>query len=486
MKILLINPPVFNDIGRVLTVTPPLGLMYLAAYLEKNGYTSVRVVDADVAKLSWRDLEDLLVKERPGVVGITASSFILPAMLKVAEITRRVLPDSVIVTGGYGPTKEPEKVLRTINQAINFVVLGEGEITFLELIRRLDNKVGNFNDIKGLAYLNKNKDLAITSPREYIKNLDSVPWPAYHLLFPDFSKYHGMTFLKKERSPSVTMFASRGCPHRCAFCSLGSKMYRQRSPKDVVAEMEFYRNKFGVRAVQLYDDEFVGMSYQQNKWIEEICGEIMKRGLQEHLIIVVQGRCSEYVELETLKRMRQAGIAWIWWGVESGSQKILDSIKKDIKLENVVRNFSLAKKADIKNLMFVMVGFPGETPADINLTAKIIKKVKPDIIRIHILSPYPGSELRKYLEENNLLETADYYKYDSQFTVIHHTNEMSAEEIKKYYDMLVFRFIGGYWHFAKILVRSLATKEGWKKLSGRIKKATSHFWGWINISKDFS
>jgi len=486
MKILLINPPVFNDLGHVLTHTPPLGLMYLAGYLEKNGYSDIRVIDADVARLSWQDLENLLIEEKPEVVGITASSFILPALFKVAEITRRVLPDSIIVTGGYGPTKEPEKILRTVNQAINFIVLGEGEITFLELIKCLDNKVGNLNDIRGLAYLDKNNSLVVTPPREYIKDLDSVPWPAYHLLFPDFSRYHGMTFLKKERSPSVTMFASRGCPHRCAFCSLGSKMYRQRSPKDVVAEMEFYRNKFSVQAVQLYDDEFVGMSYQQNVWIEEICAEIIKKGLQKHLVIVVQGRCSEYVELETLKKMRQAGITWIWWGVESGSQKILDSIKKDIKVENVLRDFDLAKKADIKRLMFIMVGFPGETPADINLTAKIIKKVKPDVVRIHILSPYPGSELRKYLEENNLLETTDYYKYDSQTTVIHHTNEMSAEEIKKYYDMLVFRFIHGYWYFAKLLIKSLATREGWQKLFGRIKRATSHFLAWVNISRDFS
>ena len=133
-----------------------------------------------------------------------------------------------------------------------------------------------------------------------------------------------------------------------------------------------------------------------------------------------------------------------------------------------------------------MVGFPGEIPADINLTAKIIKKAKPDVIRLHILSPYPGSELRKYFEDNNLLETSDYYKFDSQTNVIHHTNEMTAKEIRKYYDMLVFRFIHGYWHLTKVLIRSLATRDGWQKLFGRIKRATSHLLSWANISRDFS
>ncbi len=176
--------------------------------------------------------------------------------------------------------------------------------------------------------------------------------------------------------------------------------------------------------------------------------------------------------------MRAAGIAWVAWGVESGSQKILDSIKKDIKVENVIKDFALTKKAGIKSLAFMMLGFPGETPADINLTARLVKKIKPEITRFHIVTPYPGSELRKYLDECNLLETTDDYKFDTRINVIHHTKEMTAEEIKKYYKLLVFRFENSRWYYVKFLAKSLISVDGWKKLLKRSGIIRDYLLGW--------
>jgi len=484
MKILLINPPLLDDTGSIRASTPSIGLLYLASYLEKNGYSNIRVVDADAAHLSWHDLQKLLIKDNPNIIGITGSSFVLPALTKTAKISKENLPNCVVVTGGFGPTKEPEKVLRKTTKDIDFIVMGEGEITFLELVRQIDHKASDFSNINGLAYLDKNNDLIITKPRAYIKDLDSIPWPAYHLLEPDFSEFAGMhaQHSQKEMKPPIaTMFASRGCPHRCTFCSLGSKMYRQRSPKDIVAEIEFYKKKFGVNSVQIYDDEFMGLSNQQNRWIEEICEEIIKKGLHKSLAFLVQARCSKFIESKTLKKMKEANFVWIWWGVESGSQKILDFIKKDIKVEDVVRAFELTKQAGMKSLMFIMIGFPKETPADIKLTVDLIKKLKPNEISIHIVSPYPGSELREYFEEHNLLETDDYYKFDSLTNVIHHTEEMTSKEIKKYYQMLVFRFRNGYWYFIKFWIKSLFSIDGWKKIPKRIIMIINYILGWKKI-----
>ncbi len=486
MKILFINPPVFNDIGRVLADTPPLGLLYLAAYCEQNGYPETKIIDADAAKLTWSQLEEVFIKEKPDIVGITGPSLVIPALIKTAELARKNLPGGKIITGGFGSTKEPEKVLKLGNFAVDFIVMGEGEITFLELLKKIESGANDFSEISGISYLDNNKNLVTTSQRDYIKDLDSIPWPAYHLLYPEFSRYGGMHAKYKEMgSPNAVMVASRGCPHRCLFCSLGSRMYRYRDPKKVVDEMESYLDRFQVKSIQLYDDEFIGLSPKQNEWIEELCNEIISRGLNKKLSFLVQGRCSQFVELETLKKMREANIVWVWWGVESGSQKVLDLIKKDIKVENVIKDFYLAKMAGIKSLMFIMIGFPGETPADIKLTAKLIKKVKPDEVRIHIVTPYPGSEMRKYLEENNLLETTEYYKFDTRNNVIHHTKEMTAEEIKKYYRMLIFRFENGYWYFIKFFAKSLLTIDGWKKLIKRIRMFFEYIFNWskINISK---
>ncbi|MBU1102523.1 B12-binding domain-containing radical SAM protein [Patescibacteria group bacterium] len=469
MKIILINPPVFNDIGRILAGTPPLGLLYIGAFLEKNGFNDVKVIDADAAQISWDSLGDLFKKEKPDIVGISGASFVFPAIIKTAKIAKQNLPGCIVIAGGFGPSKEPEKTLKSGKGEIDYVVLGEGELTFLELVKNIEKKERGFSEIDGIAFL-RNGEAFLTKPREYLKDLDSLPWPAFHLLQPEFLAYCGPNVDCKDMlPPTAVIVASRGCPHRCTFCSLGSKMYRQRKPENIIDEIEFYVRKFGVRSIQLYDDEFIGLSPKQNEWIEEICNEIIGRGLNKKLSFLVQGRCSQFVELKTLKKMKEANFVWIWWGAESGSQKILDSIKKDIKVENIIKDVRLAKQAGIKSLLYLMVGFPGETPADIKLTIDLIKTAKPEQVRIHIISPFPGSELRKYFEEHNLLETEDYYNFDARNNVIHHTEEMSAEEIKKYYRYLVLRFENSYLYSIKHALRLLGSPGNWGRLLKNLK-----------------
>ncbi|TSD01039.1 MAG: anaerobic magnesium-protoporphyrin IX monomethyl ester cyclase elongator protein, partial [Parcubacteria group bacterium Athens0714_26] len=413
MKILLINPPVFNDKGYCVSYSPPLGLLYLAAFLEKNGYPNIEVLDADLAGLTWEKLKNLFINEKPDIIGVGGTVMLMPALMRTIEVARQILPNSFIVAGGWGPSKEPEKVLRAYNKAVDCVVIGEGEMTLLELVRRIENKKRDFNDIDGLAFLDQDDKVAFTKSREVIMDLNTLPWPAWHLLKPDFSKYRGMHGQFEGMSrPVVTMFSARGCPHRCTFCSLGSKIWRYRNTKDVVDEMDFYRTKFGARSIQIYDDEFIGMSPMQNERVKGFCDEIIRRGLHKKLAFLVQGRCSQFINLDVLKKMREANFIWILWGVESGSQKVLDFIKKDIKIENVYRAFDLTKQVGIKSLMFIMVGFPKETPEDVKLTANLIEKIKPDQVRIHITTPHPGSELRKYMEEHNLIDVYDYYKAD--------------------------------------------------------------------------
>lgn len=488
-KILLLVPPVFNDIGRHKSDSPPLSLLYLAGYLEKYGYPHVKIIDADVEKIAWQNLGMAIKKENPDIVGIGGASLVLPALIKTAKIAREVSPGSLIVAGGFGPSSEPERVLRAENRAVDLVAIGEGEQTLLEIAKKTDSGSRDFADVAGLTFLDGEGRIVFTKPRSYIMDLDSIPWPAFHLLSSDFSKYPGAPMDDKKfyqmKKPRATILASRGCPHRCTFCSLGSKLWRKRSPKDIVDEIEHYKKKFGVKSIQIYDDEFVGMTPKQNEWVREICGEILERNL--NLPWLVQGRCSPFVDSETLRKMKEAGCCWIWFGVESGSQKLLDEvIQKDIKLEDVYRVFALARETGIKTLMFIIVGFPKETPQDIKMSVDLMAKVKPDVAAIHILTPYPGSKIRKYLEEHNLLDNKldnpeDYYKYDTELCVNHHTNEMTAEEINKYYRLLYFRFCNSYWYFAKFVIKSLAGPQGWAKLSKRAGMAVKYFSGWLKI-----
>jgi len=485
MKILLLTVPAFNDIGHVTSGAPPLSLLYLASYLRKSGYEDIKVVDTDASEIKWRELKELLKKENPDIIGVTGVSLIFPTIIKTVKLIKEQLPNKKIIVGGFAATTESEKILREAGGVIDFVVKGEGELTLLELVQKIEKGDEDFSNVKGIAFLDKNKEFVTTENREYIKNLDEIPWPAYDLLTKDPASYKGMPHDSKGMTrPVAVMMTTRGCPHRCAFCSLGSKMYRERSVKDVVDEMEFYKDEFGANSIQLYDDEFVGMSPKQNERIEALCNEIIKRGLHKKLAFLVQGRCSQFVELKTLKKMREANIIWIWWGVESGSQKILDFIHKDITIENIKRTFELTKKAGIMRLMYIMVGFPKETKADINLTAKLIKETKPDQTRIHIVSPYPGSELRKYLEDHNLLENSDYYSFDTRRTVNHHTDEMTSDEIKRYSRMLIFRFENGYLYMFKFLIKSLFTIDGWKNLLRRVKRALGYALLWKKLQKE--
>lgn len=488
MKILLINPSIYNDLGKSRSGSPPLSLLYLAAYLEKNGYPDTKVIDTDALKLRSQEIGDLFLREKPDIVGVGGVALTLPAIIKTAQIAKQRLPNCLVIVGGYGPTNEPEKVLRT--GVVDFVVMGEGEETLLELVRTLENQCKSFGDIRGIALINQAGEFILTEKRGYIKDLDSLPLPAFHLLTPEFSKYPGQPINQKKMSeikkPIVTILTSRGCPHRCIFCSLGSKVYRQRSTQKVVDEVELYKNKFGVKTVAFYDDEFVGMSPQQNERVKEICEEIIKRNLG--LKFITEGRCSQFIELETLKKMKEAGFAWVWWGVESGSQRLLNEvIHKDITIENVYRTFALTKEAGLKSLMFIMIGFPGETLADIKLTFNLIEKIKPNLVGIKIATPYPGTELRRYLQAHDLLENkldklSDYYKLETDKYPNHHTEEMTAEEIKKYYRLLILRFgPNPFWYYVKFMLKSLTTADGRKKLFKRSKIAAGNLLSWLKI-----
>lgn len=478
MKIIFLNPPMCNFTGHSLANSPALGIMYLATVLDQAGYET-KVIDAEALGMSWEQLSNRLKTEIPDAVGLTSTTLGMPALYKTADVCRRALPNTKILAGGFGPTLESKKTLKEC-PAIDIIGIGECEETIIELINGLENNE-NLSQVKGIAFRGINKEFFQTPSRPPIEYLDSIPFPNYDLLEPKFSAYHGVHGHHQGINlPNAVMMGSRGCPHRCIFCCNANKKPRFRSPKKIVDEIEFYKKKLNVKSIQLYDNEFIGMSSMQNKWIKEICQEIIDRNLND-LGYLCQGRCSKFIDIETLKLMRKANFRWIWWGVESGSQKILDRIKKDLKIEDVYSSFKLAKKAGIYSLMFIMVGFPDETEQDVKKSATLIKKIKPEEIRIHITTPLPGSELWEELYQNGQIDEFDFLKYDTRLAVVHHTNTMSSEDIKKAYRMLLFRFENGYWYFIKFFVKSLLTIDGWKQLRKRIKMVIRYIIDWLKL-----
>jgi anaerobic magnesium-protoporphyrin IX monomethyl ester cyclase len=427
MKILLINPYSGNDNPLL-----PLGLAYIAAFLEKNNF-KVDVLDADALKMPEEEMEKYLLSlpEEPAIVGVTMMTAGFYAGKKTIETVKRVLPKSIIITGGNHVSALPEETLKEISE-LDFAVKGEGEITMLELVKALENK-GDFKNIKGIYY-RENGQIIATSPRELITDLDSLPLPAREKFPLDKYKTHPPYGLK---NPYMHMITSRGCPYGCAYCSKSvfGRILRMRSAINVVDEIEELIEKYGIKEIKFYDDDFT----LDMKRAEAICDEILKRK------ITIPWSCATRVDLVSeplLKKMKQAGCWLIAYGVESGCQDLIDLIGKGIKLEQVINAFSWTARARIKTLAYFMVGLPGETVESIKKTIEFAKKIKPDFVSWSLTTIFPATPLKEIVRErvksngrivHYTSNPKDMYRlnWDQEPLFIYEEN-ISIPELKKY------------------------------------------------------
>jgi len=385
MKILFINPPSSNLILTNLPeaiaqedTMPPLGLMYLAAYLEKHTSHQVKILDCLIEKIDYHQLKKRIEQEKPDLVGITALTFTLIDVLKTAKITKQIDQNIKIVLGGPHVNIYPQETLNF--PEVDFLVLGEGEEPIKDLLDNL-NQTENLYKLKGIAFKDGDK-IVNPGPRELIQDLDSLPFPARHLV-PN-QKYSSVL---SENNPVTTMFSSRGCPFQCLFCNRAhlGKVFRARSAKSIVDEMEECK-KMSIGEIFIYDDTFT----VDRQRVLDICSEIKKRGLAINWDIRAR---VDTVDEKILTEMKTAGCQRIHYGVEAGTQKILNVLRKGITLKQAKTAFRLTKKIGIQTLAYFMIGSPQETKEDILQTIKFAKKIKPDFVCFSITTPYPSTDL---------------------------------------------------------------------------------------------
>ena len=373
---------------------PPLGLMYLAAYLEKNSQHQVEILDCQIERLSLEQMKQRLIQEQPDVVGITAMTFTLLDVIDAARAVKTVNPKIKIVLGGPHVHIYPEETLKI--PEIDFIVIGEGEKPFKSLLDNL-NSPKKLISVKDIGFKD-NQQLVITGPEELIENLDQLPFPARHLT--PYQKY-GSSLAK--RFPVTTMFTSRGCPYQCLFCDrphLG-KIFRARSAQNVIEEMSQIQ-AMGIKEIFIYDDTF-GVDRQR---VLDIC-----KGLEAGNIDLawdIRTRVNT-VDEEVLRALKSAGCQRIHYGVEAGTQRILNVLRKGITLEMAAEAFRLTKKIGIQTLGYFMIGSPEETKEDILTTIKFAKKLNPDFVHFTITTPYPGTDLYRLGLKNGLLPR-DYWQ----------------------------------------------------------------------------
>ena len=419
--VVLANPPYPEDVPQAVFI--PLGISYLAAVLEQNGY-EVDVIDCQVSRPSQKELEDKFKSLNPDIVGVTAATVTYFPALQILKAAKAAVPNCVTMIGGPHVTVLDKRTF-TESSDVDIVVRGEGEQTMLELARLVsDGNLKSLSDVAGITF-KRNGKVFPTPNRSFLEDIDVLPYPA-HKHF-DVSKYriNGKLYM-----PIIT---SRGCPFNCAFC-LASKMcgrgFRARNPSKVVDELEWLRDTFGAGAFAFYDDTF---TFDLDRAIA-ICDEMKARKFD--LPWDCRTRVDK-VSKQLLTKLRSTNCQLIHFGVESGSQQMLNTMRKGTTVEQNANAIRLAKKSDILVAISLVIGYPGETPEMLQQTIDFIHKTKPDYVYMCEAVPYPGTQLYDYLKELGVELSENWNQYHEQTQVFKNTLlplEKIEENKKALYD----------------------------------------------------
>ncbi len=413
IKTTLVNPPPLEGVYRH-QLYLPMGLAYLAAVLEKAGH-EVTVIDCPAQMIDLKQLKTKLASIEPKLIGITSMTPTIQSAFLSAQAAKEACPDTIVVIGGPHATFMDEEVLAE-EKAVDVVVRGEGEETLLELAQNVSNPQA-LKKIEGITFRNNGQTVR-TPTRPYIQKLDELPRPAY--------KYFSLEKYRLFGRKMLPIMTSRGCPSQCSFCTTArmfGKAFRARSPKSIVDELEWLRDEHGADAFSFYDDTFT----LNTKRAVTICEEIKNRKIG--LPWDCQTRVSK-VSKELLATMRDANCQQVFFGVESGCQKILDAVNKGTTVEQNRKAIKMAKDAGLFVAISVIIGYPGETRDMLMQTIDLVKKAEPDDVYICVATPYPGTDLRRLVEEMGYEISNDWGRYDT-ITPIFKNPNLSAEDIRK-------------------------------------------------------
>jgi anaerobic magnesium-protoporphyrin IX monomethyl ester cyclase len=387
----------------------------------------VKIHDGLLRNSGVSDFADTLTSLSPEVVGISGQT--TPSIYDVyqtAKVVKNINPATLVVVGGAHVTFQDEQVLRECPE-IDVVVRGEGEVTMNVLLERIRNQQP-YDRVQGTTIRAGNA--IIRNPdRPYVVNLDDLPFPAYDTLNLPWYFPKG-----KRIAPMIT---SRGCPYQCTFCSssrITGKRWRGRSPMNVMQEVKLLRDRYGVQDVTFIDDLFT-FDYRR---VEEICSSMTQEADD------IGWTCSSRADImarhpEMTDWLKAAGCHTLYMGAESGSQRILNRIKKGIRLSQVISAVKRAKKVGLEVVLSFILGIPGETREDIQSTIDFACKLDPDLAQFTICTPYPGTPMYDEAKEKRWLSVSDW----SKFTVLEPIMDLpglSRDWIKKQLRRAYYRF----------------------------------------------
>ncbi|MDD5650612.1 MAG: radical SAM protein [Candidatus Nanoarchaeia archaeon] len=423
MRVLFVCPPTsqeerygkLKDIG---TLHPSLGVAYIAAYSESKGH-EVKVIDSEAMNYNFEDIKRIILEFKPDVIGMQTFCTNLSKCYKVAEIAKSLNKDIKIILGGAQATLSPNDLIKQEN--IDFIIYGEAEISFNNLLDTIKNK-GDYKKVNGLVWKNKNK-IITNKPQELIKDISILPLPARHL-FP-MEKYHSSANLRGKHT--LNIMTSRGCPFRCAYCSghlTFGKTHRYNSTENIIKELKELTTKYHADSIQFYDETFTANRAR----VMELCDALIKEKIK------ISWSCFTRVNLvdeELLIKMKQAGCYLIFFGLESGVQRLLNLIKKDITLEQQEKAVKLCKKVGIEVWGSFILALPTETIEDAKQTIDWAKKLDIDYVQFPICTPFPGTELYEICKKTGKILNENWENFLTWDEIVYVPENRSIDEIKK-------------------------------------------------------
>ncbi|MDI6736613.1 MAG: radical SAM protein [bacterium] len=393
-KVVLIMPPIrledrYGKIAKVGNTMASLGLAYLGAYIRKYEYTPY-IIESPALNLEFNDILNQILMINPDYVGISSSTMTIYNAAKIAEMIKESKPEIKIIIGGAHITATPDKTMKQFKY-FDIGVIGEGEITFKELLNVLD-KGDDISKVKGIVFRDKNGEIKVNERREYIEDLDLLPFPAWDIIhgFPSVYKLSAPLSI---HSVEASIITSRGCPYNCIFCdrSVFGRKYRYHSAEYVLEMFRILTKEYYVKHVYIYDDTFTTAKERLYK----ICNYLIK----EKTRISWTCQSTVHIDYETLKLMKTAGCWQVGFGIESGSERILKVLKKSQTIEQVKKAVWLAHKVGLKIRGLFIIGSPTETREDIMKSIALSKELPLDDLQMLNFTPFPGTEIYTLAKE---------------------------------------------------------------------------------------
>ena len=456
MRVLLLKPPLTlrNDFYGIARFFPPIGLGYIASSLKKAGHEVV-ILDAGIERwkrinkrddgvkylgMSYEDISKRIKEEAPDLVGINILTVEATNASLVASAVKRANKAIKIVAGGPHVCVRAEETISDPN--IDFIVIGEGEITTTELVNALEKKMP-LEDVKGI-WFKKNGAIFRNEARPTVKDLDELPFPAWDIM--NLEKYFGaLDYLQGSRSfknREIGMITSRGCPFACIFCSIRLSMgraFRPRSPENVISEIEYLVGKYDIKHIGFEDDNLTFDKKRMNL----ICDMLIEKGLNKKITwSTPNGVRADSLDEALLRKMREAGCTVIVVAPESGSQYVVSNIiEKSLDLRDVERVVRICKKIGIECACFFVVGIPGETIEQIEETVDFANKMRSlgAVPSCSVAWPYYGTILHHRAREKGYLMKKDGKELELGLLnaeAMIKTPEFTPEQVYKYHNMV--------------------------------------------------